>query len=181
MCARAMRACAARSNMGVLRLTPPYCEAYMFKSIFVPLDGSKLAEAVVPIARELALANGAKVVLFQNIEPLYAKTTSIDALAAFDVAGVERALHADAHSYLEHQAAHLRDRGLNVAVEVTSETATADAIVSSAQRHGADLIAMATNGRSGLGRILLGSVADRVLRTSTVPVLLERPDQAKYR
>jgi nucleotide-binding universal stress UspA family protein len=151
----------------------------MFKTILIPLDGSKLAEAVIPMARALALANQAHIVLFQNVEPLYTKTTSIDALAAFDMAGVERAMHADAQNYLEQTAGHLRERGLNVTVNVASETSTADAIVGVAKRHGVDLIAMATNGRSGLGRILLGSVADRVLRISTTPVLLERPDQSK--
>jgi nucleotide-binding universal stress UspA family protein len=139
---------------------------FMFKTILVPLDGSKLSEAVLPMARELALNGQARMILFQNIEPLHTQVSAYDAMAAFDVSALERTMRAEATTYLEHRAAHLRERGIEVHVEHGSETSTPAAIIDCAKRNGADLIAMATNGRGGL-------------HLASVPVLLERPDQSK--
>jgi nucleotide-binding universal stress UspA family protein len=153
----------------------------MFKTILVPLDGSKLAEAVLPMVRELALGMSSRVVLLQNVEPLRTRTLAVDALASFDAESIEHGMNAEALNYLEHTAAYLRERGLHVTAERTDEVSTADAIIEAAKRHQVDLIAMATHGRSGISRMLMGSVADHVLHHAPVPVLLERPDRTAYK
>jgi nucleotide-binding universal stress UspA family protein len=89
------------------------------------------------------------------------------------VAGAEQAGAAD---YLGRLADRLRGRGFTVE-RALAEGAPADAVVAHAERIGADLIAMATHGRSGLGRLVFGSVAEQVVRHAPCPVLLVRVDQ----
>jgi nucleotide-binding universal stress UspA family protein len=79
----------------------------------------------------------------------------------------------DASEYLEAAAARLQRRGLSVAWE-QHEGAAADVVLDQARAHHADLIAMTTHGRGGLGRLVFGSVADTVLRRAPCPVLLVR-------
>ena len=151
----------------------------MFKKILVPLDGSNMAEAVLPLVRDIATHDQAEIVLFQNLDLNALYGISPEAAVGIDVAAVEQAMRADAINYLEHTAKHLRDRDLTVHVDVRAETSTAGAIMDGRGRHGADLIAMATHGRGGVGRLLLGSTADRVVHQAEVPVLLVRPDESK--
>jgi nucleotide-binding universal stress UspA family protein len=83
----------------------------------------------------------------------------------------------DAEEYLARLAAGLQARGIDVTWKVRSGH-VADAIASTARATGADVIAMSTHGRSGLGRLLFGSVAEQVLRQADVPVLLLRQTEA---
>lgn len=150
----------------------------MFQKILVPLDGSSLAEEVLPYAAGLAEVCGSTVVLLQVISVVR------PGLAMAELSGptggaelVEEDLQMEeekARTYLEWTAEPLRGRGLEV------ETATvrgvpATAIVQFARENGVDLIAISTHGRSGLGRLVFGSVADQVLRESGLPVLLIKP------
>ncbi len=152
----------------------------MFTKILVPLDGSPVAEAVLPMVRDIAESKQAHIVLFHNAESITMHSFSPEAIVSIDVYEIERTARNDALNYLEHTAAHLRDRGIHVTVDLQSQPSVAGAIIDAVERHGADLIAMATNGRGGLGRVLLGSTADRVVHLSAIPVLLVRPDQSKY-
>jgi nucleotide-binding universal stress UspA family protein len=91
---------------------------------------------------------------------------------------VEEAIEADsedAEAYLQRTAAKLKEQNLTVTWEVTQGDA-ASAIVNAARQNGCDLIVMATHGHSGLRRLVLGSVADQVLRDAHVPLLLVRPE-----
>jgi nucleotide-binding universal stress UspA family protein len=80
-----------------------------------------------------------------------------------------------AAEYLEEQAERMRRRGLRVTVSVAVDPQAAHGILAEAEAVGCDLISMATHGRGGVSRVVLGSAADKVLRGTKVPVLLYRP------
>jgi nucleotide-binding universal stress UspA family protein len=80
-----------------------------------------------------------------------------------------------AAEYLEEHAEAMRRRGLRVTVSVAVDPQAAHGILAEAEAVGSDLISMATHGRSGVGRMVMGSAADKVLRGTHVPLLLCRP------
>jgi nucleotide-binding universal stress UspA family protein len=82
---------------------------------------------------------------------------------------------AQAEAYLEPVARRLREQGLEVRTRVVVARHAAAAILQEAQAQGSNLLALATHGRHGLNRLLLGSVADRLLRAAALPVLVYRP------
>jgi nucleotide-binding universal stress UspA family protein len=130
----------------------------MIRTIMVPLDGSEMAEAALPHACLLATeARGT--VLLARVVP-----------GGPSAAG-EEAARAEAEAYLGHVHRHLSATRFAVRTHVATGS-PAETLVSLAAQHGAHLIAMGTHGRSGLNRILLGSVADAVLRATALPVLL---------
>jgi nucleotide-binding universal stress UspA family protein len=136
------------------------------RRILVALDGSRFAEEGLPPAVDVARATGARLTLMEVV-------THHGALAKLLRPGERTPELAEAA---------LRDVALRVPpalgeaeVRVVEEPTPAAGILAEAKRQGADLIAMATHGRGGLRRILLGSVAEEVVRESPVPVLLLRP------
>jgi nucleotide-binding universal stress UspA family protein len=138
--------------------------------ILVPLDGSSLAETAIPKAIELAKETpGAAVLLLRAAEASHFAGDPVEAQVA-----VVR----DAEEYLTEVADGVRAAGFeNVKTSVWYGPA-APAIVEAASATKADLIVMSTHGRSGLGRLLLGSVAESVLRGTWTPILLLRPHGA---
>jgi nucleotide-binding universal stress UspA family protein len=161
----------------------------VYGKILVPLDGSKLAEAVLPHLQEVARRFDSQVILIQVVAPLshlVAETVpaSLEPSGAAAVVGLEaaaeavKAERAGARTYLEGVAERLKAEGVTVQVEVAEGTA-GDAIVDYAHHHGMELIAMSTHGRSGLLRLVYGSVADHVLRHAGTPVLLIRSCKAE--
>ena len=141
----------------------------MYKRVVVPLDGSALAEQALPHAVAQAEKFQAGLILLQVLEPL--PDVSFTAPAARRRA--EEISAQLAHDYLEGVAEGIRERGLSVQV-VQSEGKPYVEIVRYADEEGADMIVISTRGQSGFSRWLLGSVADRVVRGATVPVLLVR-------
>lgn len=142
----------------------------MFKKILVPLDGSPLAESIVPVAMQMAKLAHAEIAILAVISAwqiAYAEGTA-------DIAALSEHFAAQCTEYLELLAARLRKDGLTVQTYV-DEGYVPDVICDVAERIDADLIAMATHGRSGIQRWLLGGTADKVLHISKVPVLLIRP------
>jgi nucleotide-binding universal stress UspA family protein len=137
-------------------------EAAMARTIVVPLDGSLFARGALPFAAALARAAGARLLLVR----------AVDGVSAPDEdESVEGELTADARAEIGPLAEGLRDEGHELDVLVVRGAAAAT-ILDVARSVDAWLIAMATHGRSGLGRWVYGSVADAVLRCATVPVLL---------
>lgn len=139
--------------------------------ILVPLDGSPLAERVLPYADAVARATGASLTLMTAVE------NHRDGVGARLPALRERLEHGArdrAAQHLEGAAALLRSWGRTVSTLITSGR-PAEEILDAAERLNAALIAMATHGRSGLQRWLVGSVADKVMRLSRRPTLLVRP------
>jgi nucleotide-binding universal stress UspA family protein len=147
----------------------------MYTKILVPLDGSDLAEAVLPHARALAQSVGAEIVLLRVLVPHI--PDPLPTIRQFFPDAVEREEEqAQQHvqEYLERVARPLQASGLRVSLAVRAGHA-ADIILDDAAESGVDLIAMSTHGRGGLSRWLIGSVADKVVHGAKVPVLLVRP------
>lgn len=141
----------------------------MYKRIVVALDGSPLAEQALPHAAAHAERFGAELILLKVLEPLPEVTYS----SPVAVRAAEEMSAQLARDYLEGIAAELREQGIQVQVE-TQEGKPYVQIVGYAEEQGIDLLVMSTRGQSGFSRWLLGSVADRVVRGATVPVLLVR-------
>jgi nucleotide-binding universal stress UspA family protein len=142
----------------------------MFSKILIPLDGSELAEAILPEAETLAHDFGAEVVLLRVHTPQVLPYL-VD--SPYALADITRHESETSRAYLDDVAARLRAKGLSVKT-VLNEGRAADVILDVAEAVKADLIAMTTHGRSGVGRWLLGSTADAVVHAAKVPVLLSR-------
>lgn len=147
----------------------------MFKKILVPLDGSPMAEAVLPYVRRMAMEDGAEVELL-NVTMVPISAYPVDAPLDFDQ--LIKQQHEASEQYLQKVVEDIGHDGIKV-TPLIAEGPVAEEILSYAESTGADLIAMSTHGRSGLSRWLMGSVADKVLHGAKVPVLLIRPYEAK--
>lgn len=139
--------------------------------ILVPLDGSPVAEQILPTVTTVAHALVAKMVLFQV--PIAHVSGWMTGEWYVPVQGVLDTAEEDAQAYLSIVAGRLEEQGLDVAT-ATSIGAVANCIIEYAEANRVDLIAMCTHGRTGLARWALGSVADRVLRAGSTPILLVR-------
>jgi nucleotide-binding universal stress UspA family protein len=151
--------------------------------VLVALDGTPESEAVLPHAMALAsLSPGAEVILMRALSGLPQASEKPDVPEARREAEsllsrlqkVQHLLSRQAEEYLEHAAAPLRARGVNVRCRVVAEDQPAEAILREANEASAGLIALETRGRAGLSRFFLGSVADKVIRAATIPVLVHR-------
>ena len=146
----------------------------MFKKILVCLDGSSLAEEVLPYAADMALHLCCKLVLLQVID------VSSTVYTPGQIAGrphwLERIQKEETESgvYLERVALPLRERGLEVEI-VTLQGAAGESIVSYAKENEVDLIAITTHARRNLGRLVFGSTADLILRESGLPTFSIKP------
>jgi nucleotide-binding universal stress UspA family protein len=137
----------------------------MFRKVLVPLDGSKLAEKILPrVEKMVKFCRGEvhllKVVMSYHIDPAEEKEE-------------REHLRKEARDYLNKVSVRLKKRGLK-ATPLVVEGKDAVQICDFARKNKFDLIAMSTHGRSGLSRWALGSVADKVLHCSSVPVMLFR-------
>lgn len=141
-------------------------------NIMVTLDGSQLAESVLKHALEIAEPSKTRITLLRIVPPAYV-ATEFNALVQSDARLRERV--DAAHEYLNGLATKLGVQGYLVDTEVVVSAFAAGAILDFAEQNNIDVICMATHGRSGMKRLLLGSVADKVLRGSNRPVLLYRP------
>ena len=142
-----------------------------FRRLLVPLDGSAEAEAVLPVIEQVAGPLHAEVVLIRVVEPLSAAEIMATAGSVTPDPLASREL--EARRYLGEVESRLSGRGLRVRAILRLGNAASE-IVGSVGVYGADLIAMTTHGRSGLSRVLFGSVAEAVLRAAPVPVLVVR-------
>lgn len=140
------------------------------KHILIPLDGSPLAEHALVPAQQLAHAFNAKLVLFRVLESY---SYAADGLVVSSIDGLDAIVGQTTQTYLDEQVKAIQAQGIKVS-SASEYGVVADRILEAAHRYMADLIVMSTHGRSGLGRWVMGSVADRVLRASPIPVLLIR-------
>ncbi|OFX14140.1 MAG: hypothetical protein A2V59_08450 [Armatimonadetes bacterium RBG_19FT_COMBO_69_19] len=142
----------------------------MFRRVFVPLDGSRLAESALPAAVELARHLGARVTVFHALERSAPAT----------VHG-ERHLTAEgeARAYLAEVASWVAQRGITVEAQLETEVLDAAAsIASKAGGEGADLVVLCRHGGGGLRGLIFGRVAQQVLQRGHIPVLLLQPTPA---
>ena len=140
------------------------------KTILVPLDGSSLAEAALTPAMEIARESGGRLVL------LRAAVGHRGPMADPTDAQVEAVREAE--QYLAEAKARVATAGVADAETSVWYGPPVEAIVEAARFRKADLIVMSSHGRSGLGRLVLGSIAESVLRSTSVPILLIRPGNA---
>ncbi len=153
---------------------PDLRELPLIDTILMSLDGSGFAEAAGGPAVEVARAFGADLVLLRAVPiPLIVGSPYIPHAAQSFAEDREQRMAA-AEGYLRRCAERLDLEG--AVRRMVVETEPAHAIPRAAAEEGADLIVMATHGRGALLRTIVGSVADKVMRTSPVPVLLIRPD-----
>jgi len=145
------------------------------RRVLVALDGSPAAETILPFVLGFAGPLGLDVTLLRVNVPVRPTIVEGTALAMLEDPETDQI---DAEEYLAPLAVDLRRRGLRVTTRVRSGPA-AEEILKAASESKVDLIAMTTHGRSGLERLILGSVAESVLRTTTLPVLLMRATEVE--
>jgi len=133
-------------------------ENRMYKNILLPLDGSEISESAIPHAEALALGCEAKKVTIIHVVE---QERYEGMLASGKRPGV----------YLQRTAKKLEDKGIPTKIKVMTGD-PAEGIVSFAESGPCDIIVMASHGRSGVSRWAIGSVADKVFRASTIPVLM---------
>ena len=144
----------------------------MYKTILVPLDGSKRAEAILPHVEELALRFGAKVIFLRIEEDvMMLGYDEVLDLSAYQQNRDRR--KKDAESYLAGLEGVLKEKNIS-AKRIVSFGSVVQSILDTAEREGADLIAMASHGRSSLSRVFYGSVAAGVLHRVDRPLLIIR-------
>jgi nucleotide-binding universal stress UspA family protein len=157
-----------RAKEEVSKGLPEACPCHR---ILVPLDGSGVAEQVLPAVTLIARALGCEVILFQV--PIVYASGSLMGEWYLPWQGSFETAEQDSRDYLERLARDLEQQ------EIQASTATwvgpvAESIIDYAEVNEVDLVAMCTHGRTGLARWALGSVADRVLRAGAKPTLLVR-------
>ena len=146
----------------------------MYKRALIPLDGSMVAESILPFILEVAGPLDMEVALLRVLVPVPPMTVEGTQVVIEDAGR----LRAEAEEYLASIAAELRAKGVRVTTAVRRGEPVAE-ILAGAREVDADLIAMTTHGRSGLSRLLFGSVAAAVLSHAEVPVFLMRQTAAQ--
>ncbi|MBI2846516.1 MAG: universal stress protein [Chloroflexi bacterium] len=156
----------------------------MYRKILVPLDGSELAASVLPYAVAIAARFNSELVLLRVVSTS-PRDLGIAAVGAGDL-GMAPQIHArsveqvldeemkQAKQYLLGVREKLGEYSLHMPAEIR-QGEPAREILECARERSVDLIAIATHGRSGLGKLVFGSVADRVLREAGIPILLIKP------
>ncbi len=150
----------------------------LYNKIMVPLDGSELAECVMPHVEAITTGCKSTNVVFARVVNPVQLPASVPARGKFSFTETERQQLYEQHkqaaeAYLKRMVASTRLEGVVLSYEVL-EGKVADALAHWAEKNGVDLIVIASHGRSGVSRWVMGSVAERVLRSACVPVLMVR-------
>lgn len=147
----------------------------MYQRILVATDGSELSQKAVDSALQLAAKLGATVVAMKVVAPY--PVSYFEGSIAVDLKEVARTEEHWAEAAMQElksvQAAGL-ERQVTVSPVVVHSDQVAEAVISTAKKHHCDLVVMASHGRRGLGRLLLGSETQHVLTHSHIPVLVLR-------
>ncbi|MCU0493374.1 MAG: universal stress protein [Chloroflexaceae bacterium] len=150
----------------------------MYQHILVPLDGSPLAESVLPYIRSMVSpGTSTRITLLRaipEINPVNLNFVDTAGVAVTSMAEVE----SECVDYLSAIAQQLQAEGYNVQPLVVEHVQPETAIVEYVRTHNVDLITLATHGRSGLGKLVFGSVTEKVLHHAGVPVLVIPPHMA---
>ena len=150
----------------------------LYNKIMVPLDGSELAECVMPHVEAITTGCKSTNVVFARVVNPVQLPASVPARGKFSFTEMERQQLYEQHkqaaeAYLKRMVASTRLEGVVLSYEVL-EGKVADALARWAEKSEVDLIVIASHGRSGVSRWVMGSVAERVLRSACVPVLMVR-------
>ena len=145
----------------------------MYQTIVVPLDGSKRAEAILPYVEELAQRFQSRVVFLRIVSPTFTLQGPEGLFTEGMIEEIRREVEA-ACLYLAGVQGEFREKGIEAGACVERDGSVVKAILNVAERESADLIAMASHGRTGLARVYYGSVAAGVLSQADRPLLLVR-------
>ncbi len=154
-------------------------EEWRFDHVLVALDGSDRAERALDWAVDLATPGKTAITLFRAVEPPIPFASPYLPHALEDTQAALDAGHEAAQTYLSQVRDRLSKHGHRVETQAMVGGHPAPGIVDYAHEHPVDLIAIGTHGHRGLRRLVLGSVADKVLRSANVPVLLVRDAKHK--
>ena len=147
----------------------------MYKRILVATDGSTLSKKAVASAVELAALSGAELVAVK-VTPRYPQSYFEGSLplSATEVSKIEKQWTDTAQKVVDAVAKSAKSKGVTVKAVVVKSDIVSDAVIAAAKKHKADLIVMASHGRRGIKRLLLGSETQQVLTHASVPVLVLR-------
>ena len=145
----------------------------MYQKILVPLDGSELAECVLPHVESIAKGCSVGSVVFLRVLDTYMPSAAHAYLSESLKQEMEEGNEKAAKEYLDEVVGRVKLNGIEVQKQLIAGR-VAESIAEYATKNDVDLIAIATHGRSGVSRWAWGSVADRVLRSACVPVLMVR-------
>ncbi len=145
----------------------------MFKHLLIATDGSEVADKAVAQGLALAKAVGAKVTIATVTEP-WTAVVSGEMGVAFPVEDYDKGCAANAAAILSAVGAKAKAAGVACETVHAKDQFPAEGIIETAKQHGCDLVVMASHGRRGLSRLLLGSQTSKVLTHSTLPVLVCR-------
>jgi nucleotide-binding universal stress UspA family protein len=143
----------------------------MYQKIMVPLDGSQVAECVIPHIETIAGKSATRVELVTVVEPLDIPTRGQIAISDDEIKQIDDEGKNEATKYLKQVSSRLTRAGINASTVILSGK-PAESLVRYAVNNNVDLIIMATHGRSGISKIFWGSVAEKILRATDIPVLL---------
>jgi nucleotide-binding universal stress UspA family protein len=146
-----------------------------FRKILVPMDGSALAEQALQESLMLGHGDKSTEITLLTVVGFPPPLMTPEGAVAYDPGPITEAQKEAAEVHLAQAAKHMASWGCKVTTQVIADPITWKAIVDYASANHFDLIAMATHGRGGVARLLLGSVADKVVRSSPVPTLLVHP------
>ena len=146
----------------------------MFSHILIATDGSELAGKAAVAGLDLARKLGAQVTAVTATEPWTALMVGTEGALGFPVAEYEQSVAETATRVLSQVVDLAHKADLDCATVHAKDQYPAEGILETAKSKGCDLIVMASHGRRGLGRLLLGSVAVKVLTHATIPVLICR-------
>ena len=144
----------------------------MYATILVPLDGSQRAEAIMPHLKTLAHCFGARVIILQVVEPAYIPSDPASYLPELE-SELNEHRKLEAENYLLSWKQRLNSQGIEAEMKVEMGPIV-ETIIKVARAENVDLIAMASHGRSGLSRVIYGSVANGVLQKVDRPLFLIR-------
>jgi len=147
----------------------------MFKRILVATDGSSLSKKAVTSAIELAAQNNADLVAL-NVIPRYPRSYLEGSMtfSAEDIGRIEQQWAEKAQAMLDTVSARAKESGVRIQTATANSDLVAESIIAAAKKYKSDLIVMASHGRKGIKRLLLGSETQHVLAHSTLPVLVLR-------
>lgn len=154
----------------------------MYKNILVPLDGSELAECTLQHVKNLVKSGLAEEVTLINVFIVPIPTSRRGQYTELEnINEFRKNLRMGSENYLADVESRLAAEGIKVKKASLEGNAIADTIADYAQKHGMDLIVIATHGYTGLKKLMFGSVALAVLHESRIPVLLIRPESCLSR
>ena len=147
----------------------------MYKRILIATDGSKLSKMAVNSGIQLAELSGAQIIALKVV-PRYPMSYFEGGMAVsmMDVAKIEKEWAENGQAIVEAVAASAVARGVTAKAVTVKSDLVAEAIINAAKKHKCDLIVMASHGRNGIKRLLMGSETQHVLTHSHIPVLVLR-------